>query len=135
MPDIALHSDPRLALLLHVAIAAVAVVAILGLAAWLREPGRDGFGVYESGAAPSAPVRGMAAAPYFLIAVIFMLFDVEVALLFAWAVAARDVGVGGLVAASVFIAVLLAALAWLWMDGALDTGPARRPARERDDGA
>jgi NADH-quinone oxidoreductase subunit A len=126
MPVVANVVHPGTALLLHVGIAAATVVAILLLAAVLRERGRDGFGVYESGAAPGAPVRGMAAAPYFLIAVIFMIFDVEVALLFAWAVAAREAGLGGLIAATVFIVVLLAALAWLWMDGALETGPAPR---------
>jgi NADH-quinone oxidoreductase subunit A len=132
MTDAALLADSGLALLLHAVIAVATVVAILAVAAWLREPGRDGFGIYESGAAPGAALRGMVAAPYFLVAVIFMLFDVEVAILFAWAVAAREVGVPGLVAASVFIALLLAALGWLWMDGALDTGPAPRP--ERGDG-
>ncbi len=133
MPAITFLAPPGPGLLLHVAIATAAVVAILVLAALLRAPGRDGFGVYESGAAPGAPVRGMAVAQYFLIAVIFMLFDVEVALLFAWAVAAREAGLGGLIAATVFIALLLAALAWLWMDGALETGPARRSEGDDDD--
>jgi NADH-quinone oxidoreductase subunit A len=135
MPAAAPLAHPGIGLLLHAAIATATVVAILGLAAWLREPGRDGFGVYESGAAPGAPARGMAAAPYFLIAVIFMLFDVEVALLFAWAVAAREAGMGGLIAATVFIGVLLAALGWLWMDGALETGPGPRPTQGGSDDA
>jgi NADH-quinone oxidoreductase subunit A len=135
MPAVAFLANPGTALLLHAGTAAATVLAILALAALLREPGRDGFGVYESGAAPGAPVRGMAAAPYFLIAVIFMLFDVEVALLFAWAVAAREAGIGGLIAATVFIVLLLAALAWLWMDGALETGPAPRPDGRRGDDA
>jgi NADH-quinone oxidoreductase subunit A len=118
------HSvDPRATLAVHVAIVLAVLVAIIALAAWVREPGRDGFGVYESGAAPGAPLRGQVAAPYVLIAVFFMIFDVEVALLFAWAVAAREVGMGGLIAATVFIAVLLAALGYLWLDGALETGP------------
>jgi NADH-quinone oxidoreductase subunit A len=55
-----------------------------------------------------------------------MIFDVEAALLFAWAGAAREVGRPGLIAATVFVALLLAALAYLWADGALDTGPKRR---------
>jgi NADH-quinone oxidoreductase subunit A len=74
-------------------------------------------------------MRGQLSAPYFLIAVFFMIFDVEVALLFAWAVAATEVGRDGLIAATVFIAVLLAALAYLWMDGALETGPQVRAGR------
>jgi NADH-quinone oxidoreductase subunit A len=120
-------ADPRAALAIHVAIVVAFVVAILLVAAWLREPSRDGFGVYESGAAPGPPMRGKLAAPYFLIAVFFMIFDVEVALLFAWAVAATEVGRAGLIAATIFIGVLLAALAYLWMDGALETGPRAQP--------
>ena len=135
MPAIVHLPHPGTSLLLHIGLATATVLVVLALAALLREPGRDGFGVYESGAAPGARVRGMAAAPYFLIAVIFMLFDVEVAILFAWAVAAREAGMGGLIAASVFIAILLAALTWLSMDGALDTGPAPRLARENRDDA
>ncbi len=119
--------DPRVALLIHLAITGVVVAIILVLAGWMREPSRDGFGVYESGAAPGAPMRGMVAAPYFMIAVFFMIFDVEVAVLFAWAVAAPAVGMAGLIGATVFITVLLAALAYLWMDGALETGPKPRP--------
>jgi NADH-quinone oxidoreductase subunit A len=122
--------DPRAALAIHIAIVVAFVVAILLVAAFLREPSRDGFGVYESGAAPGPPMRGKLAAPYFLIAVFFMIFDVEVALLFAWAVAATEAGREGLIAATVFIFVLLAALAYLWMDGALETGPQARPGQK-----
>jgi NADH-quinone oxidoreductase subunit A len=130
MLDIMKQVDPRTALAVYVATVVAAVAGILVLASWLREPGRDGFGVYESGAAPGAPMRGLVEAPYFMIAVAFMIFDVEAALLFAWAVAASGSGRDGLMAAAVLIVVLLAALAYLWMDGALDTGPsARAPKR------
>jgi NADH-quinone oxidoreductase subunit A len=71
-------------------------------------------------------LRGQVEVPYFLIAVFFMIFDVEVALLFTWAVAAAPLGRTGLYAASVFIVLLLAAVAYLWMDGALETGPLPR---------
>ena len=115
--------DPRTALLLHILVAAGFVAAILLVAGLLRERSQPGFGVYESGAPPGAAMTTPLAAPYFLIAVAFMIFDMEVAILFAWAIAAREAGMEGLIAASVFILVLLAALAYLWLDGALDTGP------------
>lgn len=118
--------DPRAALLLHVAVAAVFVAAILLVAGFLREPSRDGFGVYESGAPPGAAMTTPLAAPYFMVAVAFMIFDMEVAILFAWAIAAREAGTEGLIAATVFIVVLLAALVYLWLDGALETGPRPR---------
>jgi NADH-quinone oxidoreductase subunit A len=126
MADLLALIDPRAALLLHVSVAAAFVAAILLVAGALRERSRPGFGVYESGAPPGAAMTTPLAAPYFLIAVAFMIFDIEVAILFAWAIAAREVGMPGLIAATVFILVLLAALAYLWLDGALETGP-RKP--------
>ncbi|KAB7643741.1 NADH-quinone oxidoreductase subunit A [Polymorphobacter fuscus] len=127
-PDLA-GIDPRFALALHIGIAALVLAIALGLAAWLREPRRDGLGVYESGAPPGPARLAPVTASYVLIAVCFMIFDVEAALLFAWAGAAREVGRPGLVAATVFVVLLLAALAYLWADGALDTGPDRHKKR------
>jgi NADH-quinone oxidoreductase subunit A len=66
------------------------------------------------------------AASYVFVAVAFMIFDVEAALLFAWAGAARAVDRPGLIAATLFVLLLLAALVYLWRDGALDTGPRKR---------
>lgn len=60
---------------------------------------------------------------FYLVAMFFVIFDVEAAFLFAWAVAIREAGWPGLVEAIVFILVLLAALAYLWRLGALDWGP------------
>jgi NADH-quinone oxidoreductase subunit A len=130
VPESLVSIDARVALAIHLGVVLVVVAAILALAGLLREPRRDGFGVYESGAAPGRPMRGQLAAPYFLVAVFFMIFDVEVALLFVWAIAVEAAGRTGLIAASVFILVLLAALFWLWLDGALETGPQGEP---RDD--
>ena len=50
----------------------------------------------------------------------------EVAILFAWALTALELGIPGMIAATVFILVLLAALGYLWMDGALETAPEKR---------
>ena len=130
MPETAALLDPRAALLVHVALAAAVLGAALLLSGVIREPSRPGFDVYESGAPPGPLVTGHAGAPFFMVAVAFLIFDMEVAILFAWAVAAPEAGLPGLIAATVFIVVLLAALAWLWLDGALDTGPRRRAPRK-----
>lgn len=130
MSDLLALIDPRAALLLHVAVAAAFVAAILLVAGVMRERSRPGFGVYESGAPPGPAMTTPLAAPYFLVAVAFMIFDMEVAILFAWAIAAREAGTEGLIAATVFILVLLAALVYLWLDGALETGPRKTPPRK-----
>ena len=103
--------DPRVALLMFLAIAGLVLALALGLAARLRETSRSGFGIYESGAPPGAPLREPLTAQFFLLAVLFMIFDVEAALLFAWASAATLAGRSGLIAAALFIVMLLAALA------------------------
>jgi NADH-quinone oxidoreductase subunit A len=65
------------------------------------------------------------AAKFYLIAVFFVIFDVEAMFLFAWAIAFRELGWAGYIEAIIFIAVLGAALAYLWRLGALDWGPPR----------
>jgi NADH-quinone oxidoreductase subunit A len=57
---------------------------------------------------------------YYLVAMLFVIFDVEAVFLYAWAVAVRETGWLGFTEAAIFAAVLLAALAYLWRVGALD---------------
>jgi NADH-quinone oxidoreductase subunit A len=64
------------------------------------------------------------------VAMFFVIFDLEAAFLFAWAVAARELGWPGYLEASVFVAVLAAALAYVWRAGGLDWGArGARPTR------
>jgi NADH-quinone oxidoreductase subunit A len=81
---------------------------------------------YESGIVSTGSARLRFSANFYLVAMFFVVFDVESVFLFAWAVAARESGWAGYVEAAVFIAVLLSALAYLWLTGALDRGPRRR---------
>jgi len=81
---------------------------------------------FESGVAIVGSARLRFSAKYYLIAMFFVIFDVEALFLYAWAVAVREVGWAGYVEALVFILVLVAALIYLWRLGALDWGPPRR---------
>jgi len=126
--DLIFPIDPDAALGIHVVLSAGIVAAIMVVAAWLRErrAGARADVPYEGGVLPAAPPQGPLNAPYFLIAALFVIFDMEAAILFAWAVAARDTGWLGLIEAAVFIGVLLLALVYLWADGALDLSTRRR---------
>lgn len=87
---------------------------------------------YESGIAPTGFARVRFSAQFYLVAVLFVIFDLEAVFIYAWAVAAREAGWAGYVEVLVFIVVLLVALAYLWRSGALDWAPGnrtRRPAR------
>ena len=86
---------------------------------------------YESGIVSTGSARLRFSAQFYLIAMFFVVFDLEVAFIYAWAVAAREAGWAGYVEMFVFVAILLAALVYLWRVGALDWGPRRRPPRER----
>ena len=57
---------------------------------------------------------------YYLVAILFILFDLEIAFLLPWAVALQDVGVAGFVAVLIFLAVLVVGFAYEWKKGALD---------------
>jgi NADH-quinone oxidoreductase subunit A len=126
--DAWLGLDPRAALAIHVVAAMATVAAVLGVARVLRTPGapKDRWGIYESGAPVDAAARAPVPTSYFQIAAFFVIFDFEAAVLYTWALTAAEAGAQGLIAATIFITVLLLALAYLWLDGALDVGA--RPA-------
>lgn len=128
MSELLAAIDPRAALAVHVVLAMGVVALAMGLAARLRERRADRVAdvAYESGVVPVVPQERPLNAPYFLVAALFVIFDMEAAILIAWAVVAREAAWPGLIGASVFIVVLLAALAYLWADGALDWGPGGR---------
>ena len=77
---------------------------------------------YESGIVTTGSARIRFPAHFYLTAMFFVIFDLEVVFLFAWAVAARDLGWLGFAEIMVFVGVLFAAWAYLWRVGALDWG-------------
>ena len=84
---------------------------------------------YESGIAPTGTAQLRVPLQYYLIAMLFVIFDLEAVYLYAWALVAREAGWLGFMEAAVFIALLLVALVYLWGVGALDWNFQRRRAR------
>ena len=74
---------------------------------------------YESGIHPTTSARVRYGISYYLIALFFLLFDVEVAILFAWAIVARKLGWPGYALAVLFIATLAVGLVYVWRLGGL----------------
>ena len=87
---------------------------------------------YESGIRVTGPARIRFSAHYYLVAMLFLIFDVEAVYLLAWAIGARDLGWSGFAEILVFTGVLVLAWAYAWRVGALDWGPSRRHPRPRD---
>ena len=112
----------------------LAVVGVLGMvlvAAWyIGAKARHGGArtiPFESGIVPVGDAEDMRLSiEFYLIAVFFVIFDLETIFVIAWAVAFHDLGWRGYTGASIFIALLLAVLFYEWRTGALDWGLKRR---------
>ncbi|SEL63384.1 NADH-quinone oxidoreductase subunit A [Halomonas daqiaonensis] len=85
---------------------------------------------FESGVIGAGSARQRFSAKFYLVAMLFVIFDIEAVFLFAWAVSVREVGWTGFAGAAVFIVILLAGLVYDSRVGALDWAPGRRT---RDD--
>jgi NADH-quinone oxidoreductase subunit A len=75
---------------------------------------------YEGGIVSEGSARVRFSARYYLISMFFVVFDLEAVFVFAWAVAAREVGWAGYWEILIFISILVATLIYLWRLGALD---------------
>lgn len=84
-----------------------------------RTSGRAKTEPFESGIVSVGSARLRLPAKFYLVAMFFVIFDVEALFLYAWAVALRESGWIGFVEAAIFIMVLLAGLVYLWRIGAL----------------
>ena len=85
---------------------------------------------YESGIVSEGSAEARVSIKFYLIAMFFVVFDLEAVFIFSWAIAAREVGWAGYLEILFFIVILVATLAYLWRLGALDWGPkTQRKAR------
>lgn len=75
---------------------------------------------YESGMLPLGPARRRFSVRFYLVAVLFILFDIEVVFMYPWAVTFRELGVPGLIEMGTFVLVLLVGLFYVWRRGALE---------------
>jgi NADH-quinone oxidoreductase subunit A len=77
---------------------------------------------YECGVPAVGDARERQSVKFYLVAMVFLLFDIEVAFLYPWAMALRDLGWTGFVQVVVFLAILLAGFVYIWRKGVLDWG-------------
>jgi NADH-quinone oxidoreductase subunit A len=113
-------------LLLYFLAVVVLLAAILGISSIIGETHseRTTGEPYESGMKLTGGVQARHGVSFYLIAVFFVIFDLEAAFLIAWALAARESGWAGYMEIVVFIGVLLVGLVYLWRVGALETSSA-----------
>ncbi len=114
-------SDYLPILIILVMAAAIGVIAVgLGHLIGPRRPTARKGEPYELGMRPFGPAIRRVPVHYYLLAVLFILFDIEIVFLLPWAVALRSLGTFGLVTMAVFIAVLLVGYVYAWKKGALE---------------
>jgi NADH-quinone oxidoreductase subunit A len=127
--------DNIFALAVYTLATIVIVGALLSAAWWLGEKSsnRNKSIPYESGIIPTGSARLAQHVPFYLVAIFFIVFDVESAFIFIWASVWNQLGISGLVHITFFIVTLLLGLLWLNLKGGLDWGPSReRIIRDKD---
>jgi NADH-quinone oxidoreductase subunit A len=87
-----------------------------------RKPSAEKSAPYECGMPAVGDARERQSVKFYLVAMIFLLFDIEVAFLYPWAMALRDLGWSGFGQVLLFILLLLFGYIYIWRKGALDWG-------------
>ncbi len=113
-----------LPLLMHFGIATALATAIVTLS-WLvgqHKPSRSKMSPYECGVPPVGDARGRFSVKFYLVAMLFILFDVEAVFLYPWAVILRELKMFGFWEMIVYIGIVLVGLFYVWKKGVLDWG-------------
>ncbi|WP_326991676.1 NADH-quinone oxidoreductase subunit A [Chitinophaga sp. 212800010-3] len=111
--------------LVYGGIVVVLIGTILGLSYVLGQHHKDRATgeAYESGIVSTGSARLRFPSQFYLVAMLFVIFDIETVLIISWAIAYDAVGWTGFLGVSVFIFILVAVLIYEWRNGALDFGP------------
>ena len=113
---------PYVAILVSFALAALVAGVLLGAGAFLRprRPSAVKSEAFECGNPSSGPAWGRFSVKFYLTAILFIVFDVEVVFMYPWAVSFRSLGMFGFVEMVLFVLVLTLGLVFVWRKGALE---------------
>ncbi len=114
---------PLLIHLVIVGIVACGMVLLSWLIGW-RRPTRAKMAPYECGMAPIGDARERFSVKFYLVAMLFILFDVEAVFLYPWAIILRDLKMFGFWEMIVYIDIVLVGFFYIWKKGVLDWGEA-----------
>lgn len=116
----ALNEFAPIGALLLISVAVVALVTVLSRLMGPQRPSDRKQAPYESGMKPFGPAVRRFPVRFYLIAVLFILFDIEVMFFLPWAVVFRQIGPIGLIAMGFFVLVLIVGFVYEWKKGALE---------------
>ncbi|MBA3912837.1 MAG: NADH-quinone oxidoreductase subunit A [Acidobacteriales bacterium] len=119
-----------LPLLLHILVVGGIATSIVTMSRFIgqRRPTRAKMSPYECGMVPVGSARGRFSVKFYLVAMLFILFDVEAVFLYPWAVILQDLKMFGFYEMMVYIAIVLVGYFYVWKKGVLDWGS---PSRQR----
>lgn len=109
-----------IAVLTGIALFFAILLPILSLSLGPRRPSARKGTSYESGMTPIGEAQRRLPVKFYLVAVLFIIFDIEIIFLLPWAVTFRALGLFGLAEVLVFILILVVGFAWVWKKGALE---------------
>ena len=111
-----------LPILIFLAIAVGLAIVIIGIPfiVALRRPDSEKLSAYECGFEAFGDARGQFDVRFYLVAILFIIFDLEIAFLFPWAVALKEIGMAGFWAMMIFLGILVVGFIYEWKKGALD---------------
>jgi NADH-quinone oxidoreductase subunit A len=93
---------------------------VLGKLAGPNRPDDKKLSAYECGFEAFEDARMKFDVRYYLVAILFILFDLEIAFLFPWAIVLKEIGTFGFVSMMIFLAILVVGFIYEWMKGALE---------------
>src|SRR3984893_3106556 len=127
------YSDTYFPVLVQAAIAIVVAAALVAISFLLgkRVRNRVKDSPYESGMAPTGSARERFSVKFYLVAIVFILFDIEAIFLYPWAVVYRELKMFGFFEMLVFVVLILSGFFYIWKKGALDWSYPDRSGRKQ----
>jgi NADH-quinone oxidoreductase subunit A len=116
------YPDTYFPVLVQVVIAVVVAAALVAISFLLgkRVRNRVKDSPYESGIAPTGTARERFTVKFYLVAIVFILFDIEAVFLYPWAVVYRELKLFGFFEMLIFVVLILSGFFYIWRKGALD---------------
>jgi len=103
-----------------VGVGAIVTSGALARLTWVQNPDSEKLSPYECGFEAFEDARMKFDVRYYLVAILFILFDLEIAFLFPWAIVLQDIGWFGLVSMLIFLGILVEGFIYEWKKGALE---------------
>ncbi|MCB2011381.1 MAG: NADH-quinone oxidoreductase subunit A [Geminicoccaceae bacterium] len=107
-------------LFLGIAVALAAIIVFASMLVARQKPDAEKVSAYECGFEPFSDSRGRFDVRFYLVAILFIIFDLEIAFLFPWAVSLGNIGLAGFWSMMLFLGVLTVGFIYEWKKGALE---------------